>query len=102
MVKSEVNNLIKEYIQYLKKNNLNVERAYIFGSYAKGTYNDDSDIDLAVVFNEFPDRFDMQVKLLKLRRRFDTRIEPHPFRTSDFTVGNPFVSEILNTGLKVV
>jgi len=53
------------------------------------------------VFKEFPDSFDMQVELLKLRRKFDTRIEPHPFRASDFISANPLASEILSTGVQI-
>ncbi len=44
----------------------------------------------------------MQVQLMKLRRKFDTRIEPHPFRDSDFNQSNPLANEILNTGVQVV
>ena len=59
------------------------------------------DIDLAVVFREFEDSFDMQVQLMKLRRKIDTRIEPHPFLESDFDDSNPLVHEILDTGLVI-
>jgi len=44
----------------------------------------------------------MQVELMKLRRRFDTRIEPHAFRESDFDVSIPLAREILTTGLELV
>jgi len=102
MDKNEAHNSVKEYIKYLKKNNFNIEKVYLFGSYAKGSFREDSDIDLALVFKEFPDSFDMQVQLLKIRRKFDTRIEPHPFRSSDFVSDNPLVNEILNTGLQII
>ncbi len=101
MDEKKARNIVKKYINFLRKNKLNIEKAYIFGSYAKGSFNEDSDIDLAVVFKEFPDSFDMQVELLKLRRKFDTRIEPHPFRASDFISGNPLASEILSTGVQI-
>jgi predicted nucleotidyltransferase len=38
----------KEYLMSLPPE-LDVRRAYIFGSYAKGTQREDSDIDIAVV-----------------------------------------------------
>ena len=44
----------------------------------------------------------MQVNLMKLRRKFDTRIEPHPFNEKDFDISNPLVNEILNTGIKIL
>ncbi|GAG12153.1 unnamed protein product [marine sediment metagenome] len=102
MDEKKAHNIVKKYINFLRKNNFKIETAYIFGSYAKGSFNEDSDIDLAVVFKELPDSFDMQVQLLKLRRKFDTRIEPHPFRDSDFISANPLASEIISTGLQIV
>ena len=101
MDEKRARNIVKKYINFLRKNKLKIEKAYIFGSYAKGSFNEDSDIDLAVVFKEFPDNFDMQVELLKLRRKFDTRIEPHPFRASDFSSSNPLASEVLSTGIQI-
>lgn len=102
MDKNKAYSIVKNYIDYLIKNNFNIEKVYIFGSYAKGSFQEDSDIDLAVVLKEFTDSFDMQVQLLKLRRKFDTRIEPHPFRSSDFDSDNPLVNEILKNGLQII
>jgi predicted nucleotidyltransferase len=92
----------RKFVDFLRKTNPNVRKAYLFGSYAKGMINVDSDIDLAIVFENLSDTFDMQVQLMKLRRKFDTRIEPHAFRKSDFIVSNPLVKEILSTGMEIV
>ena len=102
MDKKETLEIVKKYIDYLMKNNFYIERVYLFGSYAKGIVDKDSDIDIAVVFKDLPDSFDMQVQLMKLRRKFDTRIEPHPFEESDFNLSNPLAIEILNTGVQIV
>ncbi len=102
MDETKAREIVKKYIDFLRENDFNIERAYLFGSYAKGMVTEDSDIDLAVVFKEFADSFDMQVQLMKLRRKFDTRIEPHPFQEADFTPSNPLVRQILDTGLQVV
>jgi len=40
--------------------------------------------------------------LMRLRREIDTRIEPHPFPTSDFTEDNPIAREIMETGIRVL
>jgi predicted nucleotidyltransferase len=94
--------MIKKYINFLRENDFDIEKVYLFGSHAKGMITEDSDIDLAVVFKELSDSFDMQVQLMKLRRKFDTRIEPHPFKESDFNPSNPLAREILDTGLEIV
>lgn len=43
---------VNEYINFLKKKKYNITKAYIFGSYVKGTYNDDSDIDIALGYRK--------------------------------------------------
>ncbi len=92
---------VKKYIVFLKKNNFDIRKAYLFGSYVKGNFNDDSDIDLAVVINDLSNSYTMQVELMKISRKFDTRIEPHPFDEADFDSSNPFAYEILNTGIQI-
>ena len=42
------------------------------------------------------------LRLMKMRRKIDSRIEPRPFKTSDFNISNPLAREIMNTGVKVV
>ena len=36
-----------------------------------------------------------------LATKFDSRIEPHPISNSDINSNNPFVSEILKTGIEI-
>ena len=93
--------IVNQYLIYLRKQKFNIQRAYIFGSYAKGNYHPESDIDLAIVLKDVQNNFLMQVQLMKLRRNFDTRIEPHPFDEVDFHPSDPFVNEILKTGIKI-
>jgi len=76
-------------------------KIYLFGSYAKGNYNEDSDIDIAVVFKDYNNLMDMQLELMRLRRKIDSRIEPHPFREIDFQLSNPIVKEILKYGKEI-
>jgi len=74
---------------------------YIFGSFAKGSSRKDSDIDLAIVFDDVADIFDLQVELMKIRRHYDSRIEPHVFRLADFDESHPLAGEIITTGVEV-
>ena len=83
-------------------NDMAFNKVYLFGSYAKGIFNVDSGIDLAIVFENLTDTFDIQVELMKLRKKFDNRIEPHAFRESDFEVSNPLAMEILKTGIEII
>ena len=78
-----------------------LDQAFVFGSYAKGNYHADSDIDVAVVLKNVSCLFDAQVDLLHMRREEDLHIEPHTFRDTDFNTDDPLVHEILHAGIKL-
>ena len=97
-----VKNIVKKYALLLKEN-IKVKAVYLFGSYANDRATEDSDIDVAVVSDKLSgDMIDDMVYLMKFRRNLDLRIEPHPFTTRGFDKTNPFVREILKTGIKIV
>ena len=99
----KVMKIVKEYAEEVKKN-YDVEAIILFGSYVKGTYHKDSDIDIVVVTNDIEKNiFDEELKLVKLRRNIDLRIEPHIIETEDYkNISNPFVQEVIETGLKII
>lgn len=98
-----INKIINRFIQQVQKERIQIERAYLFGSYAKRRQNNNSDIDIALVYknNKHTDNFDLQVQLLTIASDIDTRIEPHPIAAKDFNINNPLVSEILHTGFEI-
>jgi len=101
MVKRQPPDVVVKYADFLKKHLPGVKKVLVFGSYAKGTFGENSDMDIAIVFERVADRFEMQVELMKMRRKFDTRIEPHPIREADFNSSNPFAREVLRSGYEV-
>jgi predicted nucleotidyltransferase len=91
---------LREYLSLLNSMNITVRTAYLFGSYAKGTADEWSDIDLALVTDSFiGDGFDFRFLLSKLARRIDSDIEPHPYLSSDFNERNPVANEIMKSGV---
>ena len=92
--------IAKRYVDLVNKK-FQTERVILFGSYAKGTFHEDSDIDLALIFKSINDIIEMQIELMKMRRDEDLLIEPHPFILSDFNPSNPVVSEILKSGIEI-
>ena len=100
MDKTDVINIAQRYASAVKTNYSYI-RIILFGSYAKGNYNEDSDIDIAIVFKDYSNLLDMQLELMRLRRKIDSRIEPHPFRESEFEKSNPVVNEILKYGQEI-
>jgi predicted nucleotidyltransferase len=100
--KSTVKKIAERYAELLKEE-IDVQRVYLFGSYVKGTNTKDSDIDILVVSDSFGDDvIEDRVKLMKIRRKVDYRIEPHPLRSSEFDLSNPFVREVLNTSIRIM
>lgn len=93
-------NIAREYASAIKTN-YDCKEVFLFGSYAKGTNREESDIDIAVILPEFENPIDIQLGLMRLRRKIDSRIEPHPFREKDFNISNPVVHEILKHGKKI-
>jgi predicted nucleotidyltransferase len=81
---------------------LEIDKVYLFGSYAKGTPHKDSDIDVAFVVNSYGDDYDFMVSeppLWNLKRQVDIRIEPHVIaRDTDYA---GFLEEIQRTGVEI-
>ncbi len=105
MVKKTINKDIVEsvnkFVEEIKKQ-YNVTEIILFGSYAKGTENEDSDIDIAVISDEFDDIYDCMAILMGMTWDIDARIEPHPIKKKDFDeVSDYFIKEVIDTGIKV-
>jgi len=98
-----IDNKIRKYILEAAKENPGFVSAYLFGSYTRNNQRPESDIDIALVWEDIKDedKFDLQVQLLLLANQFDERIEPHPFSKQDFFSNNPFVAEIRNHGIEI-
>ena len=75
----DVVDIVKKYINEISKK-FDIQEVYLFGSYAKGTNNEDSDIDVAVVLKSDTNSFDIMVDLMMLTQDIDLRIEPHPIK----------------------
>ncbi|OGC00909.1 nucleotidyltransferase [candidate division KSB1 bacterium RBG_16_48_16] len=93
--------IVKRYLAYLRDNKFDVQKAYLFGSYVNGRYHEDSDIDLAIIMSDFSNSFFTRIELMKMSRKFDIRIEPHPIEASEFNATNPFANEILSKGIRI-
>ncbi|MDX9695752.1 MAG: nucleotidyltransferase domain-containing protein [Bacteroidales bacterium] len=99
MDKNEVIEKVRAY-KILLKDHFDMKSVYLFGSYAKDTYTNDSDIDVAVVVDQIDgDYFAVNPLLWKLRRQIDDRIEPIIIEKK-FDDAN-FLEEIIRTGIEI-
>lgn len=94
--------IVKKYIEELEKRQIYISEAILFGSHAKGVAEHESDIDVALISETFSgDRFGDRRRIVPIRRRIDSRIEPIPFRPEDFDNGGALVEEIKKTGIVI-
>jgi predicted nucleotidyltransferase len=76
-------------------------RAILFGSVAKGTAHNLSDVDVAIWDEKFtgclPEDYEQIAKVL----RNHSRVEVHTFHASETKEDNPFIGEIEKTGIEI-
>jgi len=102
-IPDHIKDVIALYIKRLEENRIPVRRAVLFGSYATGRFSEWSDIDLAIVSDAFEgSRIADRAKLRKVTLGVSSDIETIPFRPEDFVVDDPFVREIMETGMVLI
>jgi len=76
------------------------DKIILFGSYAKGNFTENSDIDVAVMLNSFTGDFlNVSTNLCKLTRNIDYRIEPVLIDINNDKSG--FAHDILQYGITI-
>jgi len=79
------------------KSAMPIDRAFLFGSYAKGTATEDSDIDICFFSRDFENQptIDVMTKLFRMTRKYRcVDIEPRGFPAWGLENDNQFVKEI--------
>ena len=99
MDKEQAINLAKRYKEMVAEK-LPLKALYLYGSYSKGNYRADSDIDIAVIVERLDDDYFKDTPLLwKLRRKISNLIEP-VLLTED--MDNPLYCDIRRACTSVV
>ncbi len=93
--------IIVPYLEKIQQNNINYNEVWLFGSVAKGTSTEESDIDLAIILKENDNKFETDIKLMTLRDGNELLIEPHTFCIKEFNSSNPVAYSILKSGIKI-
>jgi len=103
MAPQEFDKMTKEIVSKLVKD-YNPEKIILYGSYAAGNYNDDSDIDLLII-KETEDRFiDRWVAVRKILTDRNRKIPLEPLVLTPYEIssrlerGDQFIAEILDKG----
>ncbi|MBU0488753.1 MAG: nucleotidyltransferase domain-containing protein [Bacteroidetes bacterium] len=104
MAQKEVIELLKKYCQILNLSGIPVEKAFLFGSYATGEENSESDIDIMLIspLYDNPDP-EADIKTWSLIRKVDTRIEPYTVGSQKFLTDNvsPLLQIVKRDGIEI-
>lgn len=94
---------VDSFLHALQRADLPLQAAYLYGSYAPGGVpRPDSDIDVALISEEFGDWDADHQRILGPLLASDPRIEPVRFRPGEFTDENPLAWEIKTRGIRLV
>ncbi len=101
-IPESVQKIVEDYVIKLSKE-IPVNKVIIFGSYAKGTIHEYSDVDIAVFSDYFKDmsRVDGIHLLLLKAMDYDIDLEPQPFTMEEYKKPVGLVEEIIKTGIEI-
>ena len=95
---------VRNYALEIRNSGVNLKKVILYGSFAKGTQHEWSDIDVALVADEFTgftfndhDLF----PYIGIKKPY-IRIETKTYNTDYFNEGDPFIEEIVKTGIKIM
>ena len=94
----KLHNHINNFLLELKENQFHIRKAVLFGSYANGNVNENSDIDLAIWADEFESKIDNLEKIKTLiSKYYPISVKLYSSNEND----DPFI-EIINKTGKVI
>ena len=104
MVRREVIDIIKRYIQNLNISGIPVNKVFLYGSYARNEATEESDIDVLLISDVFDTTDDrILAKPWSLSLRVDHRIEPYPVGTKQFLSDDvsPLIEIVKQEGIEI-
>ncbi len=101
-VPTQIINSIKRFKESIKSG-LNVKRVILFGSYARGNYTDNSDIDVCIIAENISNNYLAMLQIAPKVIDIDVRIEPVVFSDKEFNESNLYglLKEIKDYGIEV-
>ncbi len=97
-VLNDINRLIDE----LNKKQFEISDAFLFGSYAENKAKDYSDIDVALISDNFSgNRFNDKNSIRDVYLKINWKLSPYPIKKSQLQKDWFFTEEIAKKGIKV-
>jgi predicted nucleotidyltransferase len=97
----QVNKVIKSLKAALKKSFLDFKGLYLYGSQAVGKNNEQSDVDIVVIFEAIHREKRMLIWEIvsQLEYKYDINIDLHPMTNEEFERNSIFYSQVVNKGI---
>ncbi|OFY95788.1 MAG: hypothetical protein A3K10_01570 [Bacteroidetes bacterium RIFCSPLOWO2_12_FULL_31_6] len=95
---------LEQLVAEIKASGIHLRRAVLYGSYAKNTQHKWSDVDLALVADEFKgiDFYDVGIFSKILIKYPNLLIQPRTYNPKQFSREvDPLVEEIIKTGIEI-
>jgi len=102
-IPSEIIELINEFVKSVQEDDIEIYKVILYGSYAKGTYNQHSDIDLAIISPDFKEGECVKnaAQLLLKAAKLKADIQTMPFSIEEYQSPLGLMEEILNNGIEI-
>lgn len=98
---SNSNAIAQSFVAACLEKGIPVKEAILFGSFAKGMPDRNSDIDIALISDSFGNNIFENARQTALINYQYPDIEVHHFNPDHFKQDDPFVNEIKRTGIKI-
>ena len=95
--------IVRGYAQDIESQGVHLQSVILYGSFAKETQHEWSDIDVALVADEFTGFYFNDSDLfpyVSIKKPY-IRIEAKTYPTEYFKQGDPFINEIIQTGIRI-
>ena len=95
--------IVRNYASDIESHGIDLRTVILYGSFAKGTQHEWSDIDVALVADEFTGFYFNDSNLfpyVSIKKPY-IRIETKTYPTEYFQQGDPFINEIIKTGIVI-
>lgn len=95
--------LVQSFAREIKGTGINLKKVYLYGSYAKNEQKEFSDIDVAIIADEFTGFGFEDIKYfvnIHLKKNYYL-IQPKTYPPEYFEKGDPFIDEIKKTGIGI-
>ncbi len=104
MVQTDAIKKVQNYVDIVTAAGIPIEKAFLFGSYARNEQKKDSDIDVLLVSETFDNDDDKYTGIVwTLTRKIDTKIEPFTMGLKNFYMDDvsPLLYTIKNEGIQI-